>query len=279
MNAAPAVTVVLRVDGLSMEEVSDRLAVAGIAPDGLSEERGVTSIWFDAQPADGSVETAVDHPCTWEEVRRADWAEEWKKGLEPVTVGRVTILPPWLAPDGPVLPDPSSGDPIVLVIEPGMAFGTGHHETTTACLRLLQQEDLHGRRVIDIGTGTGVLALAARAMGARSVSAVDNDPEATTVAAANLAAHPLDGIELALGSCADAGDPGDVVVANIITDKLLALVPDLVELVVPGGTLIASGIALDRVEEAASVLAGVGIDTTAHRGREWAALVGQRPSA
>lgn len=265
-------TAAYRVVGVTLEAVSDALTVAGIVPDGISEEKGVTSAWFAAIPDGGVVEAAVG-PGTWDRVERADWAEEWKKGIEPVTVGRITILPPWLAPEGPVV----AGGPIVLVIEPGMAFGTGHHETTTACLAVLQELPLAGRHVIDVGTGTGVLALAARALGAATVAAVDTDPEAVDVARDNLAGHPLDGITLALGSCAEAGGRGDVVVANIITDKLMALAEDLVALVRPGGTLVASGIAAGREAEAAERFAAAGIVTQARPGREWSLLIGHLP--
>ncbi|WP_370326426.1 50S ribosomal protein L11 methyltransferase [Euzebya sp.] len=262
-----------RIAGVGLDEVSDALDVAGIEPAGISEEAGVTTAWFPERlagdlPLDGR----------WEAVADEDWSERWKDGLEPVTVGRVTVTVPWLAPEGPVLSQP---DHVVLVIEPGMAFGTGHHETTAACLAALQDRDLVGRRlvdghVVDVGTGTGVLALAARALGAASVTAVDTDPEAIAVARANLAAHGLEGIDLREGSTEAVDRPGDVVVANIITDLLLALVPDLVALVAPGGVLVASGIAADRVEEVRATVAAAGVETTPRVGREWAVLVGQR---
>lgn len=274
--SGPPVSWAHDVDGSDLDAVSDALAVAGMLPDGISEIRGTTTAWFTARPADGAVEDALAGrgltPGSWREVAKTDWVEDWKSGIQPVTVGRITILPPWLAPGGPQV----TGPDITLVIEPGMAFGTGHHETTTACLQVLQDLPLTGRHVVDIGTGTGVLALAARALGAASASAVDIDPEAVEVARENLAAHPLDRIGLALGSCAEAGH-GDVVVANIITDKLLALAEDLVALVRPGGTLVASGIAVDRIEEAARRFAAAGLPGMARRpGTEWAVLIGQR---
>ena len=275
-SSGPPVSWAHDVEGSDLDAVADALAIAGITPDGISEIRGTTTAWFTDRPVDGAVEGALAAhglaPGTWREVAKADWVEDWKSGIQPVTVGRITILPPWLAPDGPVVAGPA----ITLVIEPGMAFGTGHHETTTACLQVLQDLDLAGRHVVDIGTGTGVLALAARALGAASASAVDIDPEAVDVARENLAAHPLDRIDLALGSCAEAGG-GDVVIANIITDKLLALADDLVALVRPGGVLVASGIAVERIEEAAGRFAEAGLPGMARQpGTEWAVLIGHR---
>lgn len=262
------ITWAYRVTGSTLEELSDALTIAGVEPTGISEADGAATAWFDTRP-----DTPLPLAGQWQPVDEADWSKRWKEGLRPVTVGRVTVTPPWLAPDGPVV-DPDG--PITLVIEPGLAFGTGHHETTTACLQALQEIPLHGRHVIDIGTGTGVLALAARALGASSVSAVDIDPVAIDVARDNVAAHGLGGISLAVGSCAQAEGPGRVVIANIITDLLLRLAPELVGLVAPGGTLLASGVALARTAEAADAFAAAGLRVDAHPGHEWAYLLGHR---
>lgn len=255
-----------RVPGCPLDNLSDALDIAGVAAEGLSEEDGTTTAWFTARP-DGPMPVEG----RWERVDDADWAERWKEGLEPLTVGRITILPPWLAPDGPSL-----GTHITLVIEPGMAFGTGHHETTLACLEALQELDLTGRRVIDVGTGTAVLALAAAALGAAEVVAVDNDPTAVAVARQNVAAHEVHTIEVRAGSCAAAGGPADVVVANLITDTLLSLVADLVALTRPGGTLICSGVGVERTEEVLAALARTDIQARPRRGRQWSTIVGRR---
>lgn len=258
-----------RVDtGVAMEQVSDVLDLAGVPHDGLSEVADVVTVWFADRPDE-------DPPLAgrWERVEQADWAEDWKAGLDPVQVGRVRIVPPWLADtdSGPA----GSAPDVVLLIEPGLAFGTGHHETTTACLRTLQEVGVEGRRVLDVGTGTGVLAMAARALGATHVQAVDTDPQAVDVARDNITRNGLDGIDLAVGSC-EVAAPADVVVANIITDLLLAIAADLVAAVDDGGVLIASGVAVDRVGEAVEAFAAAGITTTPTPGREWAVLVGRR---
>lgn len=262
------VTWAYRVPRCTLETLSDSLTIAGLEPTGVSETLGEATAWFDTRP-----DAPMPLAGQWQPVDEADWSQRWKEGLRPVTVGRVTVTPPWLAPDGPVL-DPAG--PITLVIEPGLAFGTGHHETTIGCLRALQDLPLQGRHVIDIGTGTGVLALAARSLGAATVSAVDIDPVAIAVAQDNLATHGLDGITLALGSCAEAGGPGQVVIANIITDLLLAIAPELVALVTPGGVLVASGVAVERTAEAVDAFTAAGLRPCARPGREWTLLVARK---
>lgn len=257
-----------RVPGCTLDALSDALDIAGIAVEGLSEEKGTATAWCTTRP-----EAPMPLAGRWERVDDADWAERWKEGLEPRTVGRITVLPPWLASD-----DPPSGDQIVLAIEPGMAFGTGHHETTLGCLSALQELDLAGCRVIDVGTGTGVLALAAATLGAVEVVAVDTDPVAVMVAGENVAAHAVDTIVLRTGSSSVAGPPADVVVANLITDTLLALASDLVGLAKPGGTLICSGVSVERTHEVLASFAAAGMEMRPRPGREWTTLIGTRPN-
>lgn len=254
-----------RLPGTDLDAVDAVLALHEVAVAGLSEERGVVTVWCGAERPDLPSVTGLAGGW-WEHVEREDWAERWKEGLRPVVVGRITVLPPWLA--GPT----DHAEEMTLVIEPGMAFGTGHHETTTGCLRALQDVDLNGRRVIDVGTGTAVLALAASALGAGEVVGVDIDPEAVAVARANVAAHGR-AVRIAEGSCDAAGGPADVVLANLITDTLLSLLDDLVSLLRPGGMLIASGIGVARTAEVVAALEQHGLATEARRGEEWAVLV------
>ncbi|MGI9018858.1 MAG: 50S ribosomal protein L11 methyltransferase, partial [Euzebya sp.] len=140
-----------------------------------------------------------------------------------------------------------------------------------------QRRSLVGCEVIAIGTGTWILALSARALGAGRVRALDNDPQAIDVARHNLDVHGWDGIDLIVGSCAQAGAPAQVVVANIITDILLGMTQDLAALVAPGGTLITSGVAVERTQEAVDAFTAVGLIPHAHPGREWCLLVCHRP--
>jgi ribosomal protein L11 methylase PrmA len=168
---------------------------------------------------------------------------------------------------------PAAGRDILIVIDPSMGFGTGHHATTRLCLALLQKTDVSGRRVIDIGTGSGVLALAAWALGASRVTALDNDPDALHNARENIARNGgADGIEVVEGDLAAAATlhPADVVLANLTAAVLRRHAAALQRLIVPGGTLIASGFSADEIDEIAQAF-GVTPQDIAAEG-EWAAL-------
>ena len=242
----------------SLDEVNVHLPAlldAGLL--GIAEDDSGTTIYLPDR-------VDVPVPGTWEHVVEQDWNESWKAGIEPVTVGAVTVVAPWLeAPE-------NAGT--VLVIEPAQAFGTGHHETTVRCLAALQEQDLNGRSVFDVGTGTGVLALAARALGAARVLASDTDPLAVTAAATNAARNGLD-IDVREGS-ADAaeGEQFDVVIANLDTTTLSALADELAGCLARGGVLIASGVSNERAAEALAALHAAGLHATADAGREWALL-------
>lgn len=233
------------------------LEAAGLL--GISEEDGVATLWFAERPA-----APLPLRGDWMQVDDADWAAAWKDGLQPVAVGRVVITPPWLQ-----VPQPS--DAVVLVIEPGMAFGTGHHETTTGCLAALQEQPLDGRSVCDVGTGTGILAIAAARLGAAHVVAVDLDPQAVACARANVARHDVP-VEVRLGSVDAAGGPFDLVLANLTTADLVLLAAPLAGLLAAGGVLVASGTSVERAREVVAALAAEGLSVQVRPGREWAVL-------
>lgn len=244
----------------SLDEVNLHLpALETVGLLGISEEQGRATVYLrdksDDLPLDGR----------WEAVAERDWNAEWKAGFDPIVVGAVTVAAPWHEVDAPT--------PIMLVIEPAQAFGTGHHETTTACLRALQATDLRDRTVFDVGTGTGVLALAAKALGAGRTLAVDIDPLAVEAAAANAAANGHD-VDVRLGSADAAGSERfDTVVANIDTATLTLLAQPLAEAVAPGGRFIGSGISNERAAEAVAALEDAGLlDVQAAAGTEWALL-------
>lgn len=181
-----------------------------------------------------------------------DWARRSQADLTAVRVGRIIVAPPWdvraPGPPGTRAPD------IVIVIEPSMGFGTGHHATTRLCLELLQGLDLTGRRVIDVGTGSGVLAIAAARLGAASVLALDNDPDALVNARENVARNgaAIDVREADIAAL-DA-PPGDVVLANLTAAVLQRSARALASLVSPGGTLIVSGFGPDESPAVSSAL-------------------------
>ncbi len=189
-----------------------------------------------------------------------DWARRSQAGLQATQVGGITVAPPW---DVPV----AAG--ITIVIEPSMGFGTGHHATTRLCLEWMQQVDLRGARVIDVGTGSGVLAIAARMLGAATVVAVDHDPDALRNARENAGRNGVDIaiVEADLDSWRAA--PADVLVANLTGAVLRRFADVLRALAGPSGTVIVSGFGPD---EAAAVVAALG--PAAHEVRvegEWAA--------
>jgi len=172
-----------------------------------------------------------------------DWNESWKKGFVPIDVGeRFTILPPW---------EQQSDNRINLVVDPGMAFGTGHHETTRSCLVLMERyADKTGKdRFLDLGTGTGLLAIAAVKLGYRNVIAVDTDPLSIEAVARNKELNHVSDIELIQGSIADVHGTFDVIAANILSGVLVQLAPDIVSCLSPSGIVILSGILAEQADE------------------------------
>jgi ribosomal protein L11 methyltransferase len=193
-----------------------------------------------------------------------DWARRSQAALTAIEVGRITVAPPWDAPDG------RGG--IVIIIDPSMGFGTGHHATTRLCLTLLQEIDVHGARVIDVGTGSGVLAIAAWRLGASSVTAVDNDPDALQNARENVARNGADGIEIVetdLSSLSIVS--GDVVLANLTGAVLSRFARELTALARPAGALIVSGFSPEEIDDVSGAF-GLKPQGTRRDG-EWAAAL------
>ena len=159
-----------------------------------------------------------------------DWAMRSQANLRSVRVGVLVVSPPW------------DRQPDSIVIQPSMGFGTGHHATTRLCLGALQQIDLHGRSVIDVGTGSGVLAIAARRLGATGVLAIDDDPDAIAAAKANVALNQESRIALEIADFRSAKiGQFDLVTANLTGALLIASADRLESLAIPGGGLILSG--------------------------------------
>jgi len=191
-------------------------------------------------------------------VHEADWAEAWKAHFPVLRVGRrIVIKPTWRRHR----PRP---DEVVVALDPGMAFGTGLHPTTRLCLAALERVAdrglVTGARALDVGCGSGILAIAAARLGAASVVGVDTDPIAVEATAANAARNRLTRrIAARDGSLPTGEPPFDVVLANLIAGVLVALAPELAAEVRPGGTLVASGIYVDREAEVREALAAAGL--------------------
>ena len=190
-----------------------------------------------------------------------DWARRSQAALKAVRVGRLIVAPPWDAPVPPsAVRRPLSDSQIVIVIEPSMGFGTGHHETTRLCLELLQQIDVNGKTVIDVGTGSGVLAIAATKLGASRVVAIDNDPDALQNARENVERNEVQHVELREADTTADIAPADVVLANLTAAVLQRAAADLRRMTAAGGTLIVSGFAPDEAGDVAAALALIEID-------------------
>ena len=211
---------------------------------------------------------------TRETVHEQDWAENWKRYYKPFRAGeRIVVKPSW----EPYEPFPED---LVIEMDPGMAFGTGTHETTGMCVRLVERHVRPGQKVIDIGTGTGILAIAAAHMGARDVLAIDLDPVAVRVAEENVRANGFARvIRTRQGDLLDHVDEAaDVVIANIIADVIIQLAAPVLAHILPGGLFICSGIARERKAEVVSALEAAGYQSLEILDDgEWTAIAARRP--
>ena len=202
-------------------------------------------------------------------VREEDWAENWKKYYKPFRVGRhLVVRPVWEKYE------PQAGDKIIS-IDPGMAFGNGTHETTSMCLGLVEDYIKPGDTVLDVGTGSGILAIASVLMGAQSALGIDLDPVAVRVANENIERNGLSGrVHAQVGDLVKGIDTqADVVFANIIADAVILLSRAVRAHMKPGGVFICSGIILEREQDVLDALAEAGftVDRIEHRG-EWSAI-------
>jgi ribosomal protein L11 methyltransferase len=229
--------------------------------------RAVLVAWFPAQ--DDALAAARAHGGSLAEIADEDWGEGWKKDFRPLDVGRVRVRPSWI--DEP--PPPGAAE---VVIDPGMAFGTGSHPTTSLCLAALSDllAERPGASVLDVGTGSGLLAIAARKLGAGRVAANDEDPVAVEVARENAARNGA-ALELTVEPLEAIPGTFDVVVANILANVLVALAPVLAAKLAPGGVLLLSGILAPQEDEVrrAHVAAGLApVPARERRDGEWSLL-------
>ena len=203
-----------------------------------------------------------------------DWAARSQASLHAIQVGNIVIAPPWDIPDR--IPNPESRIPTVIIIQPSMGFGTGHHATTRLCLAALQQIDLRGRSVIDVGTGSGVLAIAARRLGAAAVLAIDDDPDAIAAAEGNVALNGESRIALEVTDLRSSPiGQFDVVVANLTGGLLVASACRLKSFVAPAGRLVLSGFMDHEEREVVTAFATCTLETRAQED-EWICVVLRR---
>lgn len=205
-----------------------------------------------------------------DQVNEADWANAWKAYYKPTKVGqRVVVKPTW--EDYAM----QEGD-LIIELDPGMAFGTGTHETTSMCIRELEKYVNKDSKVFDIGCGSGILAIAAAKLGAKEVVAVDLDEVAVKVAKENVLENEVEkSVSVMHGNLTDViKDKADVIVANIIADIIKILAKDVQNFMKEDAIFISSGIILDKVEEVKESLIENGFEIVeVQKLGEWSAIV------
>lgn len=210
-------------------------------------------------------------------IQESDWANNWKKYFKPCPIGeKLLIVPSWETEN--ISPELSQNRK-QLIIDPGMAFGSGQHETTRLCMELIEKYTTPGATVLDVGTGSGILAISALLLGAGHATGIDIDALSVKVAAENA---ELNGVGADFtpknGDLAkDVDGAFDLITANIVADIVISLTPDAVKLLAPKGTYIMSGIIEERKDDVLAVLDSLGfkvIDSCIDRG--WCALAAQK---
>ena len=198
------------------------------------------------------MDVALSHTSVCEE----DWAESWKKYFKPIRTGkRIVIVPVWEKFD-------AAENDVVVLMDPGMAFGTGTHETTRLCAALLENYVTEDCRMIDVGCGSGILAICASKLGAGYCYACDIDPYAIKVAKENVELNSCSNITCEVSDLVREVDPEsanfDVAAVNIVADVIIRLAPDIGRFLKDTATLIVSGIIVERAEETLSALREAG---------------------
>ncbi|MBR2324706.1 MAG: 50S ribosomal protein L11 methyltransferase [Clostridia bacterium] len=255
------------VDETILNADKDSVAVSIFVP----EEKPIAE--FRAFLQDRFRALSLDAEISAEGVSEDDWAENWKKYYKPISLGRVTVVPAWeeyTAKEGE----------IIVRMDPGMAFGTGTHETTRLVMRILQDVVKGGERVLDVGTGSGILSICASKLGAKDIYAYDIDPVAVRVAKENALADGCENITVGVSDLlkdVDRTAPYGVCVANIVADIILRMLPDIGALLLPGAPLILSGIIAPRKQDVIEAAAAQGFLVEREESEnDWVALLVRR---
>ena len=210
----------------------------------------------------------IPYELTTAGVEQEDWQNAWKKYYHAMDIGkRLAIVPGW---------EEYETDRTVITMDPGMAFGTGTHETTSLCLEVLDERVRGGERVLDIGTGSGILAIAALRLGAACAEGVDIDPMCVRTAGENALRNGVqDRFTVLVGDLSDkASGVYNIITANIVAGAILSLAPHVPALMAPGAVFVASGIIDTRKEEVLAGLRGAGLDPFEVREkRGWVCIV------
>lgn len=247
------------------------------APEQIAQLKSELEV-FRAQNPDtdlGSLEVSLQN------LQEEDWEESWKQYYQPIPIGeKLLIVPQWLSPENPE-------HRIPVVLDPGMIFGTGAHASTQMCLRALEQTIHGGERVIDLGSGSGILSIAALLLGAQEATGVDIDPKAEDIARENAALNGLAapkfravtgnviGDKAMMESLSEGGY--DVVLANIVADVIIPLSAVVPHFLRPDGVFICSGILNTRLPEVERAIEAAGLTITQREMQEdWCRLTARR---
>ena len=196
----------------------------------------------------------------------AEWENEWKKYYKPFNIGKIVIVPEWIKYNA------SCGD-IPVKLNPGLAFGTGMHETTSMCVDLMQKIDIAGKRVLDFGCGSGILGICAAALGAKSVVFADTDEQAVSATVYNCKINGIYDPDVLLCDVRDIDEPADVVVANITADVLISVMPIIKAALKKGGYAIISGVISAKIDAVRDEYAKSFTVVEHERKNEWSAFL------
>lgn len=205
----------------------------------------------------------------FEKMYEEDWANNWKKYYKPSKVGeKIVVKPIWEEYE-------AKDEELVVELDPGMAFGTGEHETTRMCIQALEKYVQKDSTVFDVGCGSGILAIAAAKLGAKLAVGVDLDPVAVESAKENVGFNNIDNIEILHGNLIEVIDgKADIVVANIIAEIICILTEDVSRVIKPNGYFITSGIIHDRVEMVTNKLEECGFEVVkVNKDGEWNCII------
>lgn len=289
---AEAVATMIAEGGIYIEDYSDiEQQVAEIAHVDLIEQelldkpRDVVKVHMYLAPDENPAEvlplfkerleaSGIPYELATNGVEQEDWQNAWKKYYHAMDIGkRLAIVPGWEQYDT---------DRTAITMDPGMAFGTGTHETTALCLEVLDERVRGGERVLDIGTGSGILAIAALKLGAAAAEGVDIDPMCVRTAGENAARNGVeDRLTVLVGDLSDkASGVYDLITANIVAAAILSLAPHVPALLAPGAVFIASGIIDTRKEEVLAGLRAAGLEPfDVREKRGWVCIVCRKQEA
>ena len=257
-NAEPKVTVYMEDD----EEGRRKLAALQGAIEELKADAAAGAYGEDVDLGPLTVDVYVEDD--------SEWKDNWKEFFKPKKVGkRIVVKPTWYDYE-------QEEDDLVIEIDPGMAFGTGTHETTSLCLRLMEDYMADGDKVLDVGCGSGILAIAGALLGSPEVLGVEIDPVAVEIAQENLELNGVTDVARAqYGDLTKGIDfKAEIVVANLMADLVMMLSADVAKHILPGGKYISSGILVEKRDQVAAVIRDCGFDIVEIReDGMWCAIV------